>query len=96
MFNDDQYYGDYDSFFEYKINTVLSFLGLRSQLASKAEPEQRRLTGRERRCISESPLVLSTQLLTECITVTEATYIISNLACHGKGVWGRLGSNGIT
>lgn len=43
MFNDDQYYGDYDSFFEYKINTVLSFLGLRSQLASKAEPEQRQL-----------------------------------------------------
>ena len=39
IFNDDQYCGDYDSFFESKeSNTVFSFLGLKSQLASKAEP----------------------------------------------------------
>lgn len=38
IFNDDQYCGDYDSFFESKeSNTVFSFLGLKSQLASKAE-----------------------------------------------------------
>lgn len=42
MFNDDQYCGDYDNSLESKEgNTVLSFLGLKSQLASKAEPEQR-------------------------------------------------------
>nr|XP_010971179.1 PREDICTED: SH3 domain-binding glutamic acid-rich-like protein 2 [Camelus bactrianus] len=39
IFNDDRYCGDYDSFFESKeSNTVFSFLGLKSQLASKAEP----------------------------------------------------------
>ncbi|KAI4539486.1 hypothetical protein MG293_010878 [Ovis ammon polii] len=37
IFNDDQYCGDYDSFFESKeSNTVFSFLGLKSQLASKS------------------------------------------------------------
>ncbi|XDA75402.1 hypothetical protein R6Z07F_004521 [Ovis aries] len=42
MFNDDQYCGDYDNSLESKeSNTVLSFLGLKSQLASTAEPEQR-------------------------------------------------------
>ncbi|XP_045150258.1 SH3 domain-binding glutamic acid-rich-like protein 2 [Echinops telfairi] len=39
IFNGDRYCGDYDSFFESKeSNTVFSFLGLKSQLASKAEP----------------------------------------------------------
>nr|CAI9701925.1 unnamed protein product [Rangifer tarandus platyrhynchus] len=37
IFNGDQYCGDYDSFFESKeSNTVFSFLGLKSQLASKS------------------------------------------------------------
>uniref|UniRef100_A0A8D2C0I1 SH3 domain binding glutamate rich protein like 2 n=1 Tax=Sus scrofa TaxID=9823 RepID=A0A8D2C0I1_PIG len=36
IFNGDRYCGDYDSFFESKeSNTVFSFLGLKSQLASK-------------------------------------------------------------
>ncbi|KAG8516082.1 SH3 domain-binding glutamic acid-rich-like protein 2 [Galemys pyrenaicus] len=36
IFNDDRYCGDYDSFFESKeSNTVFSFLGLKSRLASK-------------------------------------------------------------
>ncbi|XP_059886431.1 SH3 domain-binding glutamic acid-rich-like protein 2 [Delphinus delphis] len=39
IFNGNRYCGDYDSFFESKeSNTVFSFLGLKSQLASKAEP----------------------------------------------------------
>ncbi|XP_066216384.1 SH3 domain-binding glutamic acid-rich-like protein 2 [Saccopteryx leptura] len=39
IFNGDRYCGDYDSFFESKeSNTVFSFLGLKSRLASKAEP----------------------------------------------------------
>ncbi|KAM8778955.1 SH3 domain-binding glutamic acid-rich-like protein 2 [Rhynchonycteris naso] len=39
IFNGDRYCGDYDSFFESKeSNTVSSFLGLKSRLASKAEP----------------------------------------------------------
>ncbi|XP_038410524.1 SH3 domain-binding glutamic acid-rich-like protein 2 isoform X4 [Canis lupus familiaris] len=39
IFNGDRYCGDYDSFFEAKeSNTVYSFLGLKSRLASKAEP----------------------------------------------------------
>ncbi|KAI5946107.1 SH3 domain-binding glutamic acid-rich-like protein 2 [Manis javanica] len=39
IFNGDRYCGDYDSFFESKeSNTVFSFLGLKSQLASKVEP----------------------------------------------------------
>ncbi|XP_037678244.1 SH3 domain-binding glutamic acid-rich-like protein 2 [Choloepus didactylus] len=39
IFNGDRYCGDCDSFFESKeSNTVYSFLGLKPQLASKAEP----------------------------------------------------------
>ncbi|XP_014716540.1 SH3 domain-binding glutamic acid-rich-like protein 2 isoform X2 [Equus asinus] len=39
IFNGDRYCGDYDSFFESKeSNTVFSFLGLKSRLASTAEP----------------------------------------------------------
>ncbi|XP_007449443.1 PREDICTED: SH3 domain-binding glutamic acid-rich-like protein 2-like [Lipotes vexillifer] len=39
IFNRDRYCEDYDSFFESKeSNTVFSFLGLKSQLASKEEP----------------------------------------------------------
>ncbi|XP_030411661.1 SH3 domain-binding glutamic acid-rich-like protein 2 [Gopherus flavomarginatus] len=40
IFNDDQYCGDYDCFFEAKeSNTVFSFLGLKPSLASKeSEP----------------------------------------------------------
>ncbi|XP_062980990.1 SH3 domain-binding glutamic acid-rich-like protein 2 [Elgaria multicarinata webbii] len=40
IFSDDQYCGDYDSFFESKeSNTVLTFLGLKPGLASKeSEP----------------------------------------------------------
>nr|XP_020661820.1 SH3 domain-binding glutamic acid-rich-like protein 2 isoform X2 [Pogona vitticeps] len=40
IFNDDQYCGDYDSFFESKeSNTVFSFLGLKPSVASKeSEP----------------------------------------------------------
>eukprot|EP00069_Balaena_mysticetus_P003125 bmy_04175T0 len=39
IFNGDRYRADYDSFFASKeSNTVFSFLGLKSQLASKAEP----------------------------------------------------------
>ncbi|XP_068418028.1 SH3 domain-binding glutamic acid-rich-like protein 2 [Eschrichtius robustus] len=39
IFNGDRYCADYDSFFASKeSNTVFSFLGLKSQLASKAEP----------------------------------------------------------
>ncbi|XP_037248738.1 SH3 domain-binding glutamic acid-rich-like protein 2 [Falco biarmicus] len=40
IFSDDQYCGDYDSFFESKeSNTVFSFLGLKPTLASKeSEP----------------------------------------------------------
>nr|XP_025863186.1 SH3 domain-binding glutamic acid-rich-like protein 2 [Vulpes vulpes] len=42
IFNGDRYCGDYDSFFEAKeSNTVYSFLGLKSRLASKAEPKRR-------------------------------------------------------
>uniref|UniRef100_A0ABI7Y851 SH3 domain binding glutamate rich protein like 2 n=1 Tax=Felis catus TaxID=9685 RepID=A0ABI7Y851_FELCA len=38
IFNGDRYCGDYDSFFESKeSNTVYSFLGLKSRLASKTE-----------------------------------------------------------
>ncbi|XP_060022003.1 SH3 domain-binding glutamic acid-rich-like protein 2 [Lagenorhynchus albirostris] len=39
IFNGDRYCADYDSLFESKeSNTVFSFLGLKSQLASKEEP----------------------------------------------------------
>ncbi|XP_053769538.1 SH3 domain-binding glutamic acid-rich-like protein 2 [Desmodus rotundus] len=42
IFNGDRYCGDYDSFFESKeSNTVFSFLGLKSRLASK-DPDQGR------------------------------------------------------
>lgn len=41
-----------------------------------------------------APLIFSTHLLTECITVTKTTCISSNVSCHRKGVFGRCGCNG--